>query len=77
MLRCVIEGFNLSESTAHQKLCVGMGYMTELFIEPMASSIMLHYESAHPMKQNWVGILTSQAAIVGIPINSTELIDLN
>ena len=35
------------------------GYTTELFIKPMAAPIMLHYESAHPMKTKF-GILTSQ-----------------
>ena len=35
------------------------GYTTELFIKPMAAPIILHYESAHPMKTKF-GILTSQ-----------------
>ena len=35
------------------------GYTTELFIKPMTAPIILHYESAHPMKTK-LGVLTSQ-----------------
>ena len=35
------------------------GYTTELFIKPLAAPIVLHYESAHPMKTK-LGILISQ-----------------
>ena len=34
-------------------------YATELFIKPMTAPIILHYESAHPMKTK-LGILSSQ-----------------
>ena len=41
------------------------GCTTELFIKPMAAPIILHYESAHPMKTKF-GILTSQTNQIGL-----------